>query len=448
LQQEESSDRLKPKKETKKEKRTKRQSVEDSVLLEQQEHKPKSPVKADLSHFASKNPLQVDDETIDAILQDLKHFPVQPLLPLHEPTEPEPVPPESTPSGRSVREIVERLSLLLAQDITPELTIGRGRVVSETDSLQPTQGNKSKRKKLQLQTSDDHGSPASEHAAESGPPTQKPSSVVDLTEALSALSPSQELSSFSTAAKFFFFVLNKEFGCLSSMTLFFTLSRLPIQPLQPLVSRSQSAHHPRQDKDLAPQSILERILHSLCRSLQLQPALIAHLAKSPRLLAAPKADDLLSSTKILFTSGTAVALVDLTHFSLILIQKWAEKTFPLVLQHHQKLISKQDSASARKIFWPPFILSVLPSLFAILQRVLTVSLREWDALQDSASPWVGYVCSSGFIDQISVLFRELQCVADFCEKDEFVSFLLCQLSQLTRDYCLLVRFSESHLSPL
>jgi hypothetical protein len=455
-QEDHHSDRFKPKSEPKKDKRTKRHSAEDSstALLEQQqqEHKTKSPTKTNSFHFASsKNPLQVDDETIDTILQDLRHSaPHLPRSSLSAELDP---PPESTPGGRCVRETVERLNRLLDQGVTPRLTLSRSRISTATDALlQPAEGSKNKRKKkVQVETSDRDLCPP-EASLE---PEQESlaSSVVDITEALASLSLSQEpLSAFSTTAQFLFSVLNKEFGCLSSISLFFALSRLPLQPLHSL-SRSQPTH--RQDKDPvattpAPQSLLERILASLCRSLHLQPALITHFSHSPSLLSTvSKAEELLSITDLLFSSGTAVALIDLTHFSLVLIQRWGEKTFPLVLQHHQKQISKQESAaaSARKIFWPPFILSVLPNLFAIVQRLLSIALKEWASLQASASPWVTYVCSSGFIDQISVLFRELQCVADFCEKDEFVSFLLCQLSQVIRDYSLLIRFVSLCLSP-
>jgi hypothetical protein len=428
----------------KKEKRKKLQSVDDNAILDIYLKQQRSSTGPKLE--SQKNPLQVDEDTVDSILQDLKlsKIPLATLISRDEAEDSAP-PQTETNSSSSLSSIVIKLHELRSRDIFPRLTYNH-----RTSALD-SEGKRTKRKKklhsdeVPLSSSDPSATPGVETKSDLRP-------EIDITDVLCCLPQSWDLHSggppFSDIAQLLYCLLNQDFGCLSALPLFLEMIRSPTPPAG---LRSQSH---RQEKE-APQqqcSVLEKVMQLLCSSLHLQPsAFVSFLKSRPSPVIGAQE---VRSTESLLLSGTAFAIVDISRFAFVLIQKWGEKTFPLVLQHHQKQISKslhETSALSNKIFWPPFILSLLPNLFSIIDRIMDVLSKEWSSskvLQVTGVQWLSYFCLSGYIEQISSLFRDLQCIADFSEKDEFLSFLLCRLTQVIQKYAQLLRWVTRLLSTL
>lgn len=421
---------MKQKKDAKREKRKKLQSVDDNVILELDVKQKSSGPKLE----SQKNPLQVDEDTVDSILQDFKlsKIPLTNML-LQKKEVNLSIPLTDVDPPSNLRNLVVKLYELRSREVLPRLTYST-RHISSLDS----EGKHTKRKKKLQADAKGLSNPNQILAADGPNPDPRPE--IDITDVLCSLPQtwdSQSGDDFSDIAQLLYCVLNQDFGCLSALPLFLEVIRSPTPPIG---LRS----HNRQDKE-APQhySMLEKVMQLLCSSLHLQPAAFVSFLKS-RPFPAIGGQEVLT-TESLLLSGTAFAVVDISRFALVLIQKWGEKTFPLVLQHHQKQISKslpETTVLPNKIFWPPFILSLLPNLFSIIERIMDVLSKEWSSskvLEVTGTQWLDYFCLSGYIEQISCMFRDLQCIADFSEKDEFLSFLLCRLTQVVQKYAILFR---------
>lgn len=388
-------ERKTPKKDSRKDKKKKLSSFDDSSNLETN--------KQGISRSSAplKNPLQIDDDTIDSILQGLKTS--NSLL-----QHPGNISFEGQGSSPFIA-VVNQISSLLDREITPSLSIDDCRLADLLGTTPMGKKRKQKVESLLIQAPVNEQLERVDSKADS-------SMKVDITDALCSLSPSIQHTQFLRLCQFLDYCLNKEFGCLSNLPLLMNLTRTSLSP------QSRTKH---------PQSFLEKFLNWISLFLQSADHLDTRDQYSMR-----------GSINSLLQTRFGHTLADLSHFSLAIIQKWGEKAFPLVLQHHQKQIAKPlESHPQNKIFWPPFILSVIPNLFLILFCILDVPSPNVDpTLFGQLKSWAHYICWSGVIDQISMLFRELQCVADFSEKDDFLASLLCNLSQFIQRYVGLIRY--------
>jgi hypothetical protein len=486
-------ERLKQKKEIKKEKRKKlpqQQSVDDNAILDLYlKQRPSSVSGAGASvglklESQKKSPMQLDEDTVDGILQDFKLSKVP-----HETwSAPERAAAEleegkgegsrqslHSNSNNSVKKVLLKIQELQSREILPHLTF---RSDNNSLSVLDLEGKRSKRKKkLSSETLPSNTSDPSATSPNATALTSLDlSPQVDLTEALNSLDlHSQSTDNFPEIAQLLYCVLNQDFGCLSALPLLLEVTRSPTSfSPAPGLSRAHRQQDRDKDKEALLQqhgqgqqhqqqgSVLEKVMQLLCSSLHLQPTpFVGFLKSHPFAFPGPISSDTsigsqeLRSAEALFLSGTAFAVVDISRFAFVLIQKWGEKTFPLVLQHHQKQISKSlhdTSAAPNKIFWPPFILSLLPNLFSVLERLMEAlpllrlstesrepSSRAKQSSDSTGVRWLDYFCLSGSLEKMSALFRDLQCVADFSEKDEFLSFLLCRLTQIIQRYARLLR---------